>query len=107
MTCPRCGAEVDRPGRWCAACERAYDGWSRRYAADVVWEALSGTAVVMFAGVGLPLLGAPWLLAAVGVFAGFGTFVGLHRVNQRRHRRAYLARGDVPRAYLTSGPSGR
>src|SRR4051812_10049662 len=101
MACARCGtAEPEGKRRWCAACERAYDGWSRRYASDVVWEVLSGTAVVTLIGMGLPLLGVPWLAATAGVFAGFGAFAGLHRLNGRRRRRQYLRGGEVPRAYL-------
>lgn len=113
MACARCGnpdeTEPSAPevpllslarGRtWCPTCERAYDAWSRRHASDIVWEALAGTVIVLFAGMGLPLLGVSWLVAATGVFAGFGTMIGLHRVNARRRRRQYL-RGEVPRAYL-------
>jgi hypothetical protein len=115
MACERCGdpdfdlgrapdggplAIVAGARRWCAACERDYDGWSRRYASDVVWEVLSGTAVVVFAGMGLPLLGVSWLVAATGIFAGFGAFIGLHRLNARRRRRQYLGAPQMPRAYL-------
>jgi hypothetical protein len=106
MACPRCGAPAPDTGRrWCAACELAYDAWSRRYASDVVWEALAGTVVVAFAGMGLPLLGVSWLAAASGVFAGFGAFIGLHRLNTRRRRRQYLRGGEMPRAYLPGKPS--
>jgi hypothetical protein len=87
--------------RWCDACERDYDAWSRRHAADVVWEALAGMVIVVFAGMGLPLLGVSWVLAATGIFAGFGTIIGVHRLNARRRRRQYLRGGDMPRAYLT------
>lgn len=101
MACARCGEPDPAPRRrWCAACELAYDAWSRRYASDVAWEALAGTTVVAFAGMVLPLLGVSWLAAAIGVFAGFGAFVGLHRLNGRRRRRQYLRGGVVPRAYL-------
>lgn len=103
MACPRCrNPELTpaSPARWCKECELAYDAWSRRYAADIVWEALTGTAIVVFAGMGLPLLGVSWLFAATGIFAGFGAFIGLHRLNARRHRREYLEAGEVPRAYL-------
>jgi len=101
MACPRCGeTDTTAPDRWCKPCELAYDAWSRRHATEIVWEALAGTAVVVFAGMGLPLLGVSWLFAAIGVFAGFGTFIGLHRLNGRRHRREYLTAGEVPRAYL-------
>jgi hypothetical protein len=105
MACARCGNPDPETGRrWCAACERAYDAWSRRYASDVVWAALSGTVIVAFAGMGLPLLGVSWLAAAGGVFAGFGAFVGLHRLNARRRRRQYLKAGGMPRAYLPGKP---
>ena len=101
MACPRCGDPTPDTGRrWCASCELSYDAWSRRYASDVVWEALAGTVVVAFAGMGLPLLGVSWLAAATGVFAGFGAFIGLHRLNTRRRRRQYLRAGEMPRAYL-------
>jgi hypothetical protein len=102
MACERCGdPDVDGdPSRWCKACEVAYDGWSRRYAADILWAVLPAGVLVTFAGMGLPLLGASWLLAATGVFAGFGTMIGLHRLNRRRRRRQYLEAGEVPRAYL-------
>ena len=106
MACARCGdPDPDAaPPRWCKACELAYDGWSRRYAADIVWSTLPAMAIVAFAGMGLPLLGASWLLAATGVFAGFGTLVGLHRLHRRRRRRQFLEIGEVPRAYLPSKP---
>ena len=47
----------------------------------------------------LPLLGLGPLIAAVGVFGGFGTLYGLHRVNNRRRRRQFL-QAPLPRAYL-------
>ncbi len=101
MACPRCGDPAPETGpRWGASRERDYASWSRRFPSDVVWEALAGTVVVAFAGMGLPLLGVSWLAAAAGVFAGFGAFLGLHRLNGRRRRRQYLRAGAVPRAYL-------
>jgi hypothetical protein len=99
MSCPRCAAETER-SRWCRDCERDYDGWSRQFAGEIVWEVLCGTVSVMAFGMGLPLLGLPWTFALAGIFAGFGTIVGLHRMNQRRHRRNYLAGAAMPRAYL-------
>ena len=101
MACARCGnLELETGRRWCAACERGYDAWSRRHASDIAWAALSGTVVVAFAGMVLPLLGVSWLAAVAGVFGGFGAFVGLYRLNARRRRRQYLRSGGVPRAYL-------
>lgn len=103
MRCERCGnPDPVSARRWCATCERDYDGWSRRYAGDLVWQVLSGTVIVAFAGMGLPLLGISWLAAATGVFAGFGTFIGLNRLNTRRRRRQFLQLSliEVPRAYL-------
>lgn len=105
MACARCGSPMfpgGPPGGWCAPCERAYDAWSRRHAGDIVWAALAGTVMIVFSGMGLPLLGLSWLTAVSGVFAAFGTFAGLHRLNRRRRRRQYLRGGDVPRAYLPS-----
>jgi hypothetical protein len=101
MACARCGNPDPATGpRWCAVCERGYDAWSRRHAGDVVWAVLAGMVIVVSIGMGLPLLGVSWLAAAGGVFAGFGAFVGLHRLNGRRRRRQYLRGGEVPRAYL-------
>lgn len=99
--CARCGeaAPVQRR-RWCAACELAYDGWSRRYAGDLVWQILGGTVVVTAVAIGLPMLGASSLAAVFGIVAGAGTTVALNRLTDRRRRRQYLAGGAVPRAYL-------
>lgn len=99
--CPRCAGEVD-PGRpWCRDCEALYDRWVRRHAADIVWQVLAGTVIVLGAGMGLPLLGAPWVLAATGAFAGFGTILGLARLGRRRRRRQFLTE-PLPRATLSA-----
>jgi hypothetical protein len=102
MACPRCGDPDHDPLRrlWCVDCELSYDVWSRRHASDIAWEALAGMVVVASVGVGLPLLGVSWVAAVMGIFAGFGTILGLHRLNGRRRRRQYLRSGDMPRAYL-------
>lgn len=64
-----------------------------------MWQALAGTVVVSTIGLGLPLLGVGWLVAATGAFAGFGTIFGLARLNRRRRRRQFL-QAPLPRAYL-------
>jgi hypothetical protein len=104
MACPKCSADTD-DDRWCAACERAYDEWSRRHASDIIWSLLAGTLIVSSVAVALPLIGLDWIIAATGVFAGFGTLYGLHRINRRRRRRQFLAGAAVPRAYLPDGNS--
>ena len=101
MTCRRCTQEVPLSKQgWCVPCERAYDTWSRRHSADIVWQAFAGTIVIAFGGLVLPMLGLGPLIAAVGVFAGFGTLYGSHRATQRHRRRQFL-QGPLPRAYLT------
>lgn len=86
---------------WCRDCELAYDTWVRRHASDIVVPVLSGMVVLTGVAMGLPLLGFGGLIAVAGVFAGFGTLAGLHRLSQRRRRRQFLA-GTLPRAYLPS-----
>lgn len=100
--CPRCHQELapDAPRRgWCPACEYEYDGWSRRYASDIIVSALSGTVIVIAAAVIVPLAGLPWMLATAGVFAGFGTLVGVQRL-QRRRRRGQFLHAPLPQAFL-------
>lgn len=107
MPCPRCAAESATPAGWCRACDGDFDTWSRAYAGDLVWEILPAAAIVLVAGVALPALGLSFLIACTGVFAGFGTFYGVHRANQRRRRRQFLLTGGVPRMYaLPAGPGG-
>jgi hypothetical protein len=103
MQCARCReTEVDdhASGRWCGTCERDYDSWSRQHASDIVWSALGGMVVVLTAGMLVPALGVSWLFALSGVFAGFGTILGIHRFNRNRRRRQFLAGAAMPRAYL-------
>lgn len=64
-----------------------------------MWPVLTATVIVSAVALGLPLLGAHWLVATTGVFAGFGAMYGLHQVNRRRRRREFLV-GALPRAYL-------
>lgn len=101
-SCPRCQTETPDRRRWCPVCEGVYDLWSRQYAADILWSVLGGAAVVMAIAIGIPLLGVPWLYASGGIFAGFGTLLGIHRYNRRRRRQQFLRDGVVPRAYLPS-----
>ena len=98
-TCQRCGAEVTGKTAWCKQCDVLYDGWIRKYATDIVWQALAAGVVVAAAGLGLPLLGVGWLVGATGAFAGFGTLYGLSRLTRRRRRRQFL-QTSLPRAYL-------
>src|SRR5262245_22704504 len=97
--CSRCGAAEAAPNKWCKECERLYDRWVRRHAGDIVWQALSGTVIVSSIALGLPLLGFDTVIAALGVFAGFGTIFGLSRLTRRRRRRQFL-QAPLPRAYL-------
>lgn len=101
MTCARCGSEVTTPRKWCKDCEYMYDGWVRRHASDIVWQALASGVVVACIGLGLPLLGIGWLVAATGAFAGFGTLYGLVTATRKRRRREFL-RTTLPRAYLAA-----
>ncbi len=75
--------------------------WIRRHASDIVLPVLGGMLVITATGVGLPLLGFGWVIATSGVFAGFGTLLGLQRFGQRRRRRQFL-QAPLPRAYLPS-----
>jgi len=100
MACARCDAELDDERRWCVDCERDYDTWSRRNASDIIWSTLGGMVVIVTAAMVVPLLGVPWLFATTGVFAGFGTLLGLHRWNRRRRRGQFLRGAAIPRAYL-------
>jgi hypothetical protein len=100
--CARCSGG-DAP--WCAACERAYDGWVRRYASDVIWPLVAGMIVVMTCAMALPLLGVSWLVGAAGAIAGFGTVGALARLSRWRRRRQFRL-GSLPRAALLSiGPA--
>ncbi len=101
MACPRCGTENNlvKTG-WCKPCEYAFDGWVRRYASDIIWSTMSGGLVLAMIGMGLPLLGLGWVVAATGAFASFGTIVGVHKLVGRKRRRQFLRGEALPRAYL-------
>ncbi|MBA3822240.1 MAG: hypothetical protein H0X17_25365 [Deltaproteobacteria bacterium] len=99
MACPRCDVETVED-RWCAECERAYDTWSRRNASDMIWPVLTAMLIVTAVGVGLPLLGFEFGLAATGVFGGFGALVAMTRANSRRRRKQFVLGAAIPRAYL-------
>lgn len=99
MTCTRCNNGTPGPRGWCADCERAYDTWSRRHATDIIWPVLAGMGILSLLSLGLPLLGAGYLAAITGVFAGFGSFAGLYRLSVRRRRKQFQL-ASLPRAYL-------
>lgn len=102
MACVRCETVDDvGPRGWCHDCERAYDTWVRRHASDIIWPLLAATVMVSAISLGLPLLGYGWVIATTGIFAGFGTLLGLQRLNQRRRRRQFQL-ASLPRAYLPS-----
>ena len=96
MPCPRCAADTPR---WCADCERLYDAWVRRYAADTLWQSGIGALIAMVIGLGAPMIGFSPLLGIAGVLAGFSTFIGLRVWGNAHRRRQFLADG-LPRAYL-------
>jgi hypothetical protein len=102
MPCERCAidAPINKAG-WCADCDRVFDKWVRQYAADVIWPLMIGMTIVTSVALVLPLLGAGPLIATAGVGAGFSTFYGLSRYNDRRRRRQFLT-DSLPRAYLPS-----
>ena len=65
MACPRCAVEDNLlASGWCRDCERAFGIWGRRHATDMVSTVLVGMAIVLAGGMGLPLLGIPWLATA-------------------------------------------
>jgi len=99
MRCNRCHGTEVTPTGWCAACETAYDAWSRRHASDIIVSVLGGTLVVCIAGVVLPLLGLGWVIATTAAAGAGATILGLHRAAWRRRRRQFLATA-LPRAYL-------
>ncbi len=102
MSCRRCNSDGDlAPRGWCRDCERAYDTWVRRHASDIIWPVLAGMVIISAVALGLPLLGAGYVVATTGVFAGFGTLVGLQRLNARRRRKQFQL-ASLPRAYLPS-----
>jgi len=104
VACPKCTKATDGD-RWCAECERSYDTWSRRHASDIIWSLMAGGLIVAVTAVVVPMLGFDPILAATGVFTGFGTLLGLHRLNRRRRRRQFLRGAAMPRAYLHDGSS--
>ncbi len=102
MACSRCHAEAPTGAKgWCVDCERAYDSWIRGYAGDIVVPVLAGMGILTTIGMLLPFLGIGPLIATVGVFAGFGTLVGMFRLRRRKRRQQFLV-ASLPRAYLPS-----
>ncbi|HEY4059978.1 MAG TPA: hypothetical protein VGM39_25355 [Kofleriaceae bacterium] len=100
MGCVRCREDkpLDKRG-WCVDCEKAFDGWVRRYAADILGCAAVGLVMVAFVALGLPWMGLPHTVALGGIFAGAGSIAGLYQLNARRRRKQFLLE-SMPRAYL-------
>ena len=92
---------TDTSAPWCTDCERLYDTWVRKHAADILWQTGLGAVVAMLIGLGLPLLGVEPVIATTGVLAGFGTFLGMRRWGKKRRRQQFLT-AALPRAYLPS-----
>jgi hypothetical protein len=99
IACSRCRGELDTDRAWCSSCESGYDQWVRQHASDIIAPTLLATLIVAGFGMGLPLLGVGWLVAAAGVFVGFGALYGTFRL-LRRHRRRQFLETPLPRAYL-------
>lgn len=101
MACVRCKEDValDKHG-FCPSCANEYDGWIRQYASDIVPPAIAAMVIVLGVGMLIPFLGVSSLVALAGVFTGFGTMVGMFRLNRRRRRRQFLSTSALPRAYL-------
>jgi hypothetical protein len=99
--CPRCGKDVATKKRraWCPDCERAYDGWVRQHATDIMWVVLGG-GIVLGAAALMPVMGFSPIFALCGGFLGWGTILTASRLNARRRRQQFLRGGDLPRAYL-------
>jgi hypothetical protein len=107
MACPHCAVEVNLlASGWCRDCERAYGIWGRRHAGDLISTVLVGMAIVLVGGMGLPLLGVPWLVSASSIFVSFGAMIGLYQFHDRRRRRQFL-QARLPRAYLPDRTPGR
>src|SRR4029078_13705847 len=88
MACPHCAVKDNLlASGWCRDCERAFGIWGRRHATDIVSTVLVGMEIVLFGGMGLPLLGFSWLLSASIIFVAFGTMLGLYQFHDRRRRR--------------------
>jgi|SRR3954471_9839449 Flp pilus assembly protein TadB len=99
MPCQRCAAEEVTTSGWCVDCERQWDTWGRRHAADIIWQAFTGAGIAMVFALGAPLVGLSMMLGIVGVVIGAGTSVGLRIWGKRRRRQQFLAT-SIPRAYL-------
>ncbi len=100
MKCVRCKTETTGKHGWCPACDREFDAWSRRHASDIIYSVLGAMVVVLTISLGLPLLGAPTVIATAGIFGGFGALLGIQRLSRNRRRRQFLSGAGIPRAYL-------
>lgn len=102
MACPRCAVSENLlASGWCRDCEVAFGIWGRRHASDLVSTVLAGMVAGIVGGIGLPLLGFPWLISAISVFLSLGVMFGVYSFHDRRRRRQFLAT-RLPRAYLPS-----
>lgn len=103
MRCSRCDGErknVTSP--WCRTCEAQYETWARRYATDLLWQAVIGAIVAMGLVVGLQELALDAVIAnLVGGLVGFQAFQKVRSWGEERRRRQFLE-GALPRAYLPS-----
>src|SRR5215510_7252835 len=78
MACPRCAvSEGLLASGWCRDCEVAFGIWGRRHAGDLVSTVLAGMVAGVVGGIGLPLLGLPWLISAISVFLSLGVMFGV------------------------------
>jgi hypothetical protein len=104
VSCPRCFGDTDpAPGApWCDVCELEYAQFVRDHAADIVAPLLFTMLIMTTGGLIVPILGGSIGFAALGVFAGFGSLVGLTQLRRKRRRRQFL-RAALPQARLTSG----
>jgi hypothetical protein len=77
--------------RWSKELEHEYDGWSRQYATDILWQAGAGAVFSVGIGLGGPALGLSPVIAIFGVLLGATTVFSLRKLMNARRRRQFLA----------------